>query len=242
MIDINDKFEKISEEVSQMKTEQIEIHNRISELKSEFKSIREAKEENIDTERKKAINSKIINIIKNGFVENLLTKKIIPNFCSSINSILSSFVDYKIVMEYDNKKLFVYKEDVNGLLSSASKLSGYETLMTNIAFRLAINNINKLYKTNFFIIDEAFAFCDEQSIAKISNLFTYMRKIYDFVLVVSHNEQIKSYTDIDIPIKIRNGFSYVNMINDKNKSKFSQYADLLEIKDEENKKKKTFKI
>lgn len=245
IINVNEQFSQISSDLESLKKDKLESGNRLFELKSELNAVEIAKKENIETERKKQIVLRIIDIIKNGFVENLLTKKIIPNFCASVNDILTSFVNYKISMEYENKKLCVYKEDSNGLLSCASKLSGYETLMANIAFRLAINNINKLYKTNFFVIDEAFAFCDELSITKISNLFTYMRNIYDFVIVVSHNEQIKSYTDIDIPIQIKNGYSYVNMINDKNKSIFSPYMNLFEqTTDEDNEtddKKKTIK-
>lgn len=184
---------------------------RAMELEKELNSIDDAKKEIVEFEKKRQLNVEIIDIIKNGFVDNLLTHKIIPNFCANVNNILSSFVDFSITMEYDNKKLYVYKKDKFGLLSSASKLSGYETLMANVAFRLAVNNINRLYKTNFFIMDEVFAFCDEHSIAKISNLFTYMKKMYDFVIVVSHNEQIKSYTDVDIPIVIVDGCSNINM-------------------------------
>ena len=239
---VNEQFTQISNNLESLKKDKLEAGNRLFELNSELNSVETAKKENIEIERKRQLVVRIIDIIKNGFVDNLLTKKIIPNFCASVNDILTSFVNYKISMEYENKKLCVYKEDKDGLLSCASKLSGYETLMANIAFRLAINNINKLYKTNFFVIDEAFAFCDEQSINKISNLFTYMRNIYDFVVVVSHNEQIKSYTDIDIPIQIKNGYSYVNMINDKNKSVFLPYMYLFEHKDETDEKKKSSKL
>jgi hypothetical protein len=103
------------------------------------------------------------------------------------------------------------------MLSNASKLSGYETLMANIAFRLAINSDNKLQKTNFFVIDEGFAFCDEQSVPKISNLFAYMRSLYDFIIVVSHNEQIKMYTDMNLQIIHQNGYSSAKKISEKNK-------------------------
>ena len=217
--------------VEQVKQHQIKMHDkeaRICELKVELKNIEAAKRENDECERKRKLSLVVVYIINNVFVDNLLTKKIIPNFCDSVNSILTSFVDYKISMKYENKKLSVFKLDRDGLLSNASKLSGYETLMANIAFRLAINNINKLYKTNFFIIDEAFAFCDEQSICKISNLFGYMRKIFDFVIVVSHNEQIKSYADGDLPIQTRNGSSYINMISEANAPKFIKYKELME--------------
>lgn len=226
---ICEKYKLISKKLEDIKNKKIILHKRIAESENELKNIKDLKAENIITEKQKCINAKIIDTIKNGFVDNLLTKKIIPGFSDKVNGILTSFVNYKIYMVYENKKIIVYKKDTDGGLSSASKLSGYETLMANIAFRLAINNVNKIYKTNFFIMDEAFAFCDENSIAKISNLFDYMKKYYDFIIVVSHNEQIKNYTDIDLPIQTKRGFSYINMINEKNEDKFKPYRDILNM-------------
>ena len=104
-----------------------------------------------------------------------------------------------------NKKIVVYKDDMTNVM----KLSGYESLMVNIAFRLAINQVNKKQKTNFFIMDESFTFCDDQGISKVSSLFEYMRELYDFVIVVSHNDQIKMYTDVDLRIGKKDGYSYV---------------------------------
>lgn len=228
---INERYDMIIKQLDETKEEKLDLNNKLCELKNELKTINEMTQNSMTIEKKKNMYLKLIDIIKNGFVDNLLTNKVIPNFCINVNNILSSFVDYKIAMKYENKKVIVFKEDTNKLLSNASKLSGYETLMANIAFRLAINDINKLFKTNFFIIDEAFAFCDEQGISKIANLFAYMRKIYDFIIVVSHNEQIKAYTDIDLPIQIKDGFSYVNMMDNRNKHKFEPYIDLFNIKE-----------
>ena len=110
-----------------------------------------------------------------------------------------------------------------------------------------INSRNKLQKINFFVIDEGFSFCDDISLQKIPNLFNYMRKIYDFTLVVSHNEQIKMYTDIDLPIISNNGVSKVYFVGNNNKEKIKNNMKYLgkinngnngtDVKDAEKKKK-----
>lgn len=225
--DVEERYKTCQNALDAIKVKEIRTSNEINARRIEMKAINKAKEELKDMEAERNIYTQLIDIIKNGLVDNLLTKRIIPKLCDNVNEILSSFVNYKIHMEYDNKKLKVYKKDNDNLLSDAKRLSGYETLMANIAFRLTINNIDKLYKTNFFIIDEGFAYCDEQAVTKITNLFEYMRRIYKFVIVVSHNEQIKSYTNMDVPIQTKGGYSYINMITEKNKKKFIQYNTLL---------------
>lgn len=227
IIPIKEKFNNLDGEVKKINRTKIEINNQLIILKGELETIKKLKDEHIKTEKKRLLFEKIGNIISLGFVDNLLTTKIIPNFCIYVNNILTSFVKFKIYITYDTKMIHVYKQDENGALSVASKLSGYETLMANIAFRLAINNINKIHKINTLILDEIFSYGDEQAITKISYLFDYVRKMYDFVIVVSHNEQIKSYTDSDLPIQKKDGFSYVNMLNQKNNEKFKKYERII---------------
>jgi DNA repair exonuclease SbcCD ATPase subunit len=185
------------------------LHTAITNKKHEIKYLTDLKNESNEIKDMSSINKSIIEIIKNGFVDDFLTNNVMPIFCNNLNSILNSYVNFGLHMTYNNKKIIVYKKDKNNYYTNALKMSGYESLMTNIAFRLAINNINKLIKTDFFVIDEAFSFCDDDSTSKMQNLFDYMRKIYKYVIVISHNEQIKSYTDTDIIVNHSGGFSKV---------------------------------
>jgi energy-coupling factor transporter ATP-binding protein EcfA2 len=185
------------------------LNNEIATKKNEKKHIVELKEELRGMNEISSINKLIIEIIKNDFIDDFLTKNVIPSLCNHLNSILSSYVNFGLFMIYNNKKVSVLKKDKNNQYSNALKMSGYETLMTNIAFRLAINNLNKQFKTEFFIIDEAFAFCDDESTSKMQNLFDYMRKNYKYVIVISHNEQIKAYTDTDVSVIFTGGYSKV---------------------------------
>jgi DNA repair exonuclease SbcCD ATPase subunit/DNA repair exonuclease SbcCD nuclease subunit len=238
---INNEYKNISNEMEEFVKEKNKNMTRIIELTNDLKNIKLLIDENKKLKKEYNLKSKIIDIIKDGYIDNLLTNNIIPELSTSVNNILESFVNYKIHMEYNNKKITVYKKDKDGMLSNASKLSGYETLMANISFRLAMNNKNKLQKTNFFIIDEGFAFCDDQSIPKISNLFTYMRQIYDFVIIISHDEQIKMYTDMNLQIKHKDGYSYARFSNDKNVDIMNKNIELMNLHSSK-KKAKDFKI
>ena len=135
-------------------------------------------------------------------------------------------------------RISLFKKDCHDLLSNAVQLSGYESLMLEIAMRIYINSKNKLQKINFFIIDEGFSFCDEKSLQKVENLFIYLRKLYDFTIVVSHSEQIKLYTDVDLTISHKNGVSSVNNICEKshiNKNLFLKLSGCQEKEKEKDK-------
>jgi len=243
----NKNLEIYSEDIKLVKKELNEIILNLEKIKKNKNILKEeiiVKNNNskifgdllLETEELKKngeINKKIIDIIKDGFVDNFLTKNIIPKLTNNLNSILNYYVKFEIMIAYNNKKLTIYKKDKDGTITNSHKMSGYETLMTNIAFRLALNNINKLFKTDFFVIDEAFAFCDDDSISKMQNLFEYMKYLYKYIIVISHNEQIKSYADRDINIINCDGFSKINNNNNNNK-------EVIDIDD--NKKKEKAKI
>jgi DNA repair exonuclease SbcCD ATPase subunit len=211
---LNDEKEKLMKDYNLINLDIIDLREKKDRLTIELtkaqynlENIINSKKEISDYEKLKNLYDKIVNIINGGFVDKLLTESVIPKFMSSVNGILSSFVSFKIKMLHeDNKKIVVYKDDMTNVL----KLSGYESLMVNVAFRLAINQVNKKLRTNFFIMDESFSFCDDSGISKISNLFEYMRELYDWIIVVSHNDQIKTYTDIDLCVETKDDFSFIN--------------------------------
>jgi DNA repair exonuclease SbcCD ATPase subunit/DNA repair exonuclease SbcCD nuclease subunit len=225
---IQESYLKINEEIDSINKNKILLLKEITEIELEIKNIQKIKESNkdLDDELKNKID--ICYIIRNGYVDNLLTNEIIPKFCEGVNEILSSFVNFRICMEYNNKKITLSKKDINDKISNASQLSGYESLMLEIALRMYINGRNKLQKINFFVIDEGFSFCDENSIQRIQYLFEFMRKLYSFTIVVSHNEQIKMYTDMDLQITTKNGKSKVYYTSEKNKENINKCFELFQ--------------
>jgi len=222
--EISKEYTNTLNEKNNIEKEKILLEEKVRDLKFDIKKIQTLRNEYMDANKKLKIYEKILEAINTGMYDNILSTRVLPNFCKCVNEILSQYVNFKIKMTYDNREILVEKND-NGVYSHAQKMSGYESLMCNIAFRLALSSNNRTYKTNFYIIDEGFAFCDDVSVLKLNNLFMYMKERYDFVIIVSHNEQIKMYTGTNILIEKKNNFSYVNMIADKNKTKKPQIVN-----------------
>lgn len=193
------------------------LENQIEQLKRECALLDDYMTTIIELGKNRQLNDDIIDIIRNKFIGDMLNNTIMQEIKTMANNILSEFVSFKVDMICGEKTIKIDKIGLDGKRSCATKMSGYEKLMTNIVFRMAINEWNRRYGINFFIIDEGFSYCDDNAIEKMEGLFEYMRKKYAYVIVVTHNEQLKTYMDRTITFQSLEGYSQINMISENNK-------------------------
>jgi len=118
---------------------------------------------------------------------------------TNVNNVLMNIVDFKINIKYDLQSILIFKIESNGqyLIDNAS---GFETWITSLAFRIAFRNICQIPKSNFFLQDEGFGSMDNEHMSLINNVFEYMKKYYDFCLIISHIESLKDYYEIRINV------------------------------------------
>lgn len=137
-------------------------------------------------------------INKNGIQFNLI-KKIIPIFEIEINNVLQQLVDFNINVIVDEKSIdFKIKYlDKSWTLELAS---GMEKFISSIAIRNALMIISTKPKPNYFIIDEGFSNLDATNTAQLYLLFNYLRNQYDLIILVSHIDSIRDFTDNSIQI------------------------------------------
>jgi DNA repair exonuclease SbcCD ATPase subunit len=197
---IKDILQDEKNKISKLHTEKINIEIELSK----FKDIRD--EINV-LEKKRTILEYIKNILdKNGLVDTLLTENIIPSLQNTINSILSDIGHYYIDIKYKNQAVNIYKYNTNcdkndnrGLNIMMS--SGYESYLLDLVFRLALVQVNSHIKTDFLVIDEGFNVCDSDNKNNIKDLLEIMKKHYKWILIISHDEFIKSFYDTNIMIE-----------------------------------------
>jgi exonuclease SbcC len=190
LVILNDKINKLTN-----------ISNDIKNKKERFE---ELCQEIHEYENDKLIFGYIKKILdKNGLVDKILSNNIIPILKSSINNILSRVCHYKIDIYYKNESVNIFKDD--GLNINMS--SGYESYILDLVFRLSLTKINNYIKTNFIMIDEGFNACDSEHKNNVKDLLELMKEHYDWLLIISHDEFIKSFYDMDIRInKIKDEF------------------------------------
>jgi DNA repair protein SbcC/Rad50 len=151
----------------------------------------------------------IIKIIgKKGLVENILTNNIIPKIENDINAMIETIMNYKISIVYNNG-FFKINKICDGKYVNIDTLSGCEKFMTNICFKLILENYNNRFKANYLILDELFNCCDDLNVEKLDSLFDVIKAQYDFVMVISHDDRIKKLYDTTIDVVRENNMSSI---------------------------------
>jgi DNA repair exonuclease SbcCD ATPase subunit len=209
--DLQEKDKQLEKEILIISTEKCTSEKELEQVKKYYCEINEMSDKN-------AIRNDIVETIKGGYLIDLMNKTILPVFEEKINSILKNYVNYELVLNNEDNGLDIHKRSDGGL-SEATRMSGYETLMANIAIKIAMNELGRKEKIYFMILDEVFAYCDDNAVDNLPKLFEYLRTKYDFVFVITHNEQIKQYVDMSINVTKNNGISTINFTVDNEELK-----------------------
>ena len=128
----------------------------------------------------------------------------------SMNNILQRFSDLKCRLMITQKKeshIDIFLVDKNNIYNACNN-SGFEMLAFNLAFKIALSRMSLLKMPKILILDEALACIDTDGIDKIDKLFDYIKEIFTYTLVITHDETIKDKVDNTIEVKRnKNGFS-----------------------------------
>lgn len=170
----------------------------------------------IENEKGKEIYEEIISTFeKQGLIDSIIKDKILPELENKINYILDNVCNYKIKIELKDggkdSKIKMYKILDNEQKIDVEMMSGYEISMINIIIRIALSNMSNAVKTNFIIIDEAFTFCDNTNRKKLKSLFEFLRKNYDWILLITHDDIIKDEYNMKINVVHDGKYSNVKL-------------------------------
>lgn len=134
---------------------------------------------------------------ENGIVDNIMKNMIIPNFNKIINNFMVEYGLICVNVSYNNGEIHI----INQNNVNVSQDGGFSRFVCNIIYQLSLSLLNTRLKTNIFIIDEATDSSDYKNKENIKKLIKYLNKLYDIVLIVSHDEFIKDTFDKFIDIK-----------------------------------------
>jgi hypothetical protein len=104
-------------------------------------------------------------------------------------------------------KLYMYRGGV--LTNDISSGCGLERMIADIVFRLALDEVSNVSRLSMFVIDEELSYFDKEYLPKIGKLLGMIKKYYQYVMIISHNDQILEFVDHCIDLKRKelvNGF------------------------------------
>jgi len=108
---------------------------------------------------------------------------------------LSQIVPFSVMLEMDGKNInchIVYDTDTYWPIELAS---GMEKFISSLAIRTSLINMSSLPSPNFLAIDEGFGVLDSENMSSILGLFEYLKTQFSFILIISHIDSMRDYTD-----------------------------------------------
>jgi DNA repair exonuclease SbcCD ATPase subunit len=213
---INEKISSIKDEIAAVE-DKLESFTKMMQDSSSSITVAITQKEQIESEIQKIfdIEQKILDydlymlaVSKDGIPYELISKTI-HSVEAEINEVLDNMMagfSLKLDMEGKDINVNICYGDAEWSLELAS---GMEKFVSSLAIRVGLINVSTLPRPNFLCLDEGFGSLDGDNIANMEGAFNYLKSQFDFVLIITHLDSIKDYTDHLVPIDVEKGFSHV---------------------------------
>jgi len=139
-----------------------------------------------------------------------IIKNRLPVLNEEISKILTNIVDFEVMFENDENKLYISIKHPKHEPRPIELGSGAEKTICAMAIRLALLNVSTLPKGDIFILDEPGTALDEENMEGFVNIIDMIKDQFKTVLLISHLDSLKDIVDLQIEIDKSKGFAHVN--------------------------------
>jgi DNA repair exonuclease SbcCD ATPase subunit len=187
----------------------LELVGKEQVLKGTVQTVTETIQKMIDTEEKRELYEYYCRAVGRNGIPYVVICNTIPEITREINAILTQTTDFTVDIEYDEKNITPYVNYETKGRWVVESLSGFERVITSIAIRVALCNISNLPRNNFLIVDEGWGALDAHNLSSVPVLLSVLKSHFDFIIIISHLNVLRDYTDNQIEIKQIGNFSKV---------------------------------
>ena len=153
----------------------------------------------------------IYNVLKaGGIVDCIMKDSLIPKFKDIVNNLFIKFGSRPVDIRYTTNSI----EIINDTGVNTVRDGCYQSHLNNLIYRIALSQFDNNMKSNFLIIDEVFDSADNTNKEEMRKMIDFLRTQYDWVLIISHDDNVKESFDKMIEIKT----------NESDNSKFISYV------------------
>ena len=205
------RLDAINAEIDSYGVEKGNCQAEIAKREIEEQGLRDGQTEHKELRKKWRVYETLLSAYSKKGLPSQILDKLLPAINQEIAEILSGVVNFTVQLEIDSEtnalEIYIDYGDSRRIIELGS---GMEKMISSIAIRVALTRITSLPKPDFIIIDEGFGTLDESQIVACNNLIRSLKRIYRFILVISHVDAIKDSVDQVIEISRINGASRVN--------------------------------
>jgi DNA repair exonuclease SbcCD ATPase subunit len=114
------------------------------------------------------------------------------------NKILSEIAEFEILILMETKILRIYTIEQTVKIP-ASMASGYQKFIMDMILRIVLTTClaksNNISNPNILILDEGFGCLDTQTFVSVAKVLKTLKNRFEFILIITHIEELKSYAD-----------------------------------------------
>jgi DNA repair exonuclease SbcCD ATPase subunit len=143
---------------------------------------------------------------KNG-ISKLVLSSVIPIINYELGRLLDEVCDFDVELEINDKNevdFNIIKSDISKKLKSGS---GLETTIASLALRCVLGRISTLPKPNIIVFDEVLGKIANINLDYVKTFFDKIKKMYEIILLITHNPIIQDWADEIITVEKNNDIS-----------------------------------
>jgi DNA repair exonuclease SbcCD ATPase subunit len=213
---LNDLIKNFTYDDKQLERKEVETQINIENLKNKVKELNNVKKEYKIFKSEADILSLIVSMSHHNGIPAFLLRKITKEMEDTVNDVLSQYSKMKILIKNDGKETSIRVNNNKNMseskMLSAKMLCGSEKFLVELAFRVAFQILSGVSKPNFMVCDEGWSCLDEEARLNLKYLLGALLDKNDYILTVSHINDVKSWMAKSISICIDNGVHSITQL------------------------------
>ena len=205
--ELNEKKSKAVKVCTKLNGELAIINKNVELYNREMKECTKATKEKTMYERLEYITDP-----KNGYSMHML-KCYIPQMCQGVNSIIGPYMDRDVGMTLEGDTISLLslpRQRGESPGCPISSFSGMEWFMVDVAIKIVLGKMARVPRSGLMFIDEGISVMDQDRMARIGELFDFLRDHFRYTFVISHIDTVEDHVDMRLYISKEGQFSKIN--------------------------------
>ena len=191
------------ENSSSIARNELEINNNKEQINNRLLLIEKIKKENILVKNWKIY----LELVGKNGIAKMVLRKTLPIINAKLSQLLGDVCDFNVEVGINQKNDVMFYLVKDGVYSDLFSGSGYERTASALALRAVLSDMSTIPKMNGVVWDEIFGRVARENYENIKTLIHKISQSYDWVFIISHNEEIKDWCDKTILVKKENNIS-----------------------------------
>lgn len=145
---------------------------------------------------------------KNG-ISKMVLRKTLPVINAQIAYLLSDVCDFTCEISINDKNEISFSLIKDGIVSDISSGSGFELTAASLALRTVLGNISTMPKMQGIVVDEILGRVAKENYDNMHNLFKKILENYEWIIQISHLEEVKDWHSTIITVTKENNISKI---------------------------------